>query len=369
VFTEEGVDRRFYEFCVLSVLRDALRSGDMWIPGSRQFRDFEEYLIPPAQFQAQLVQRELGLAVETECEAYLEERMLSLDRAMGRVETLAAKDELPDARMRDRRLKLSPLTNTVPDQAEVLIDRASRLLPRLKITDLLLEVAGVDPFRWREGNFVRCGPSAPLSALSFPFREQAPIGRRPDRRTRLLSQQAGRALRQDGRVKGFAVVRRVEGHTAEPRLPLYAGSTINPETHVRDRVAEAIPVPGPLRMDRLIQVPAARRVDGDKGDPGAVGALRTRKRRPLLRDPLGLSEYILWELRADLQFSPHAPEGLLDGLRNLFSHTLPLGRSRIPLLPAAHPAASTVRVCTFEPFPGTMAVRMLFTPTPTRTIR
>jgi hypothetical protein len=71
VFGEEGIDRRFYELCVLSEVKNALRSGDLWIPGSRQFKDFEEYLIPPAQFQAQLVEQKLGLAVETECEAYL----------------------------------------------------------------------------------------------------------------------------------------------------------------------------------------------------------------------------------------------------------------------------------------------------------
>ncbi|MBA3969905.1 MAG: DUF4158 domain-containing protein, partial [Gemmatimonadetes bacterium] len=43
VYTKEGIDRRFYELCVLSELKNALRSGDMWIPGSRQFKDFEAY--------------------------------------------------------------------------------------------------------------------------------------------------------------------------------------------------------------------------------------------------------------------------------------------------------------------------------------
>ncbi|HET8656502.1 MAG TPA: Tn3 family transposase [Longimicrobiaceae bacterium] len=140
VFTDEGIDRRFYELCVLSALKNALRSGDLWIPGSRQFKDFEEYLIPAPQFQAQLVQRELGLAIETECEAYLEERLLGLERAMERVETLAAQDELPDASLRDNRLKLAPLSNTVPEEAEQLMRRAYALIPHVKITDLLLEV-------------------------------------------------------------------------------------------------------------------------------------------------------------------------------------------------------------------------------------
>ena len=46
VFTEHGLDRRFYEICALSELKNALRSGDIWVQGSRQFKDFEEYLLP-----------------------------------------------------------------------------------------------------------------------------------------------------------------------------------------------------------------------------------------------------------------------------------------------------------------------------------
>ena len=43
VFEGGEIDRSFYELCVLSELRNALRSGDLWVVGSRQFKDFEEY--------------------------------------------------------------------------------------------------------------------------------------------------------------------------------------------------------------------------------------------------------------------------------------------------------------------------------------
>jgi hypothetical protein len=46
VFKDDGVDRRFYELCTLSELKNALRSGDIWVLGSRQFKDFDEYLLP-----------------------------------------------------------------------------------------------------------------------------------------------------------------------------------------------------------------------------------------------------------------------------------------------------------------------------------
>ena len=40
-----AIDRRHYELCVLSELRDRLRAGDVWVAGSRQYRSFEERLI------------------------------------------------------------------------------------------------------------------------------------------------------------------------------------------------------------------------------------------------------------------------------------------------------------------------------------
>jgi len=48
VYASGGVDRHFYELCALAELRDRLRAGDIWVTGSRQYRDFETYLIPAA---------------------------------------------------------------------------------------------------------------------------------------------------------------------------------------------------------------------------------------------------------------------------------------------------------------------------------
>ncbi|KKM00820.1 hypothetical protein LCGC14_1800630, partial [marine sediment metagenome] len=53
VSTPEGLDRRFYELCVLSELKNSLRSGDIWVQGSRQFKDFDEYLLPAPKFTLQ----------------------------------------------------------------------------------------------------------------------------------------------------------------------------------------------------------------------------------------------------------------------------------------------------------------------------
>ncbi len=73
VFTVGGIDVRFYEICALSELRNALRSGDIWVRGSRQFKNFEEYLLPPPSFAVLRRSGAWPLAVVPNCAEYLHE--------------------------------------------------------------------------------------------------------------------------------------------------------------------------------------------------------------------------------------------------------------------------------------------------------
>lgn len=141
VFTADGLDRCFYELCVFSELKNAQRSGAIWVPDSRQFKDFEDYLLPPVRFADQREHQSLGLSVETSCETYLESRLALLDHELDSVERLAAVDALPDAGITSAgRLKVTPLNKAVPDKADALVHQAYCWLPHLKITELLLEV-------------------------------------------------------------------------------------------------------------------------------------------------------------------------------------------------------------------------------------
>jgi TnpA family transposase len=140
VFTTDGVDRRFYELCTLAELKNALRSGDIWVQGSRQFRDFEEYLLPAQKFASLRQAGALSLAVVTDCEPYLRDRLLLLEQQMETVNRLAKADALPDTIITESGLKITPLTNSVPEAADALMQRAYGLLPHLKITELLMEV-------------------------------------------------------------------------------------------------------------------------------------------------------------------------------------------------------------------------------------
>ena len=141
VHTEVGLDRRFYEMCVLSELKNALRSGDIWVQGSRQFKAFDEYLLTPPRFTALRDQKALGLSIDTDCDSFLKSRLTLLDNELATVEKLATANQLPDAVITSQgHLKITPLDKAVPDEAEALMRQACSLLPHLKITELLLEV-------------------------------------------------------------------------------------------------------------------------------------------------------------------------------------------------------------------------------------
>ncbi|MBE2887219.1 Tn3 family transposase [Geobacter anodireducens] len=140
VMIEGGIDRRYYELCALSELRNALRSGDIWVHGSRQFKDFEDYLMPVENFTALKAADELPIAVVSDCERYLHGRLSLLEEQLATVNRLAVANELPDAIITESGLKITPLDTVVPETAQTMIDQAAMVLPHVKITELLMEV-------------------------------------------------------------------------------------------------------------------------------------------------------------------------------------------------------------------------------------
>ncbi|MGS1847863.1 hypothetical protein [Klebsiella michiganensis] len=118
VMTDTGIDRRYYELCALSELKNALRSGDIWVQGSRQFKDFEDYPVPPAKFASLKQASELPLAVATDCDQYLHDRLTLLETQLATVNRMALANELPDAIITESGLKITPLDAAVPDTAQ-----------------------------------------------------------------------------------------------------------------------------------------------------------------------------------------------------------------------------------------------------------
>jgi hypothetical protein len=124
----------------MAELKNALRSGDVSVLGSRQFQDFEDYLIPQQAFEQNLAGGGLQIGVPASPTAYLEERTLLLREALDRTEELARTGQLPDVELSSAGLKISPIENNVPKEADALKETLYGMLPHVKITDLLMEV-------------------------------------------------------------------------------------------------------------------------------------------------------------------------------------------------------------------------------------
>lgn len=82
----------------------------------------------------------LPLAIETDFERHIEERRTRLDTAIEQVTVLARQGELPQVKLDENGLIISPLKAATPPATEIARRAAYDRLPRVKITDLLLEV-------------------------------------------------------------------------------------------------------------------------------------------------------------------------------------------------------------------------------------
>ncbi|WP_158679995.1 MULTISPECIES: Tn3 family transposase [Deinococcus] len=138
VFQDGEVDRRAYELCVLDELRLALRSGDVWVEGSRKYRDLDAYLLPQDVWQSRLP--DLALDLPETFEAFWAVTEPKLAGQLREVEDLLSKGALSSVSLLSGKLRVGKVVKTVPDEAGPLQRTLAARLPRVKVTDLLLEV-------------------------------------------------------------------------------------------------------------------------------------------------------------------------------------------------------------------------------------
>ena len=134
------VNRRYYELAVLWELRLALRSGDIYVEHARRHADPNTYLIPPDLWPAHRPEVIRLTQTTPVGETRLQEREAELRLLAERVERLHT-DRHGWLRREKGKWRLTPLTDEGrPASAETLGDAIGARLPRLDITDLLIEV-------------------------------------------------------------------------------------------------------------------------------------------------------------------------------------------------------------------------------------
>ena len=139
IYSSDGsIDRHYYEMAVLAELRNRVRSGDVSIVGSRRHRDFEEYLVPKSDW-GNIAASSIRLAVSMSAKEYLEERagtlLQTLEWVSGHVGELVGVD------LENGKLRIERLDKDTPDESRDFSLSLYGMLPRIKLTDLLMEVA------------------------------------------------------------------------------------------------------------------------------------------------------------------------------------------------------------------------------------
>lgn len=120
---------------VLFHLRDAFRSGDVWLAHSRRYGDLKQVLVPMIA-----AQENAKLAVPSNPQDWLADRKARLTIALKRLTRAARNGTIPHGSIEDGTLRIDRLTADVPDGAEALILDLYRRMPSVRITDMLLEV-------------------------------------------------------------------------------------------------------------------------------------------------------------------------------------------------------------------------------------
>lgn len=134
--------RHYWELCVLLALRDGLRSGDMFVPGSRRYADPASFLLTSAQWQprrdefCRLVDK---LADGPSALAAAEQE---LHTALADLETQLAAGEPDGVRLDDDGELIVPRlpAEEIPTEADALRDELADMLPVVPVASLLVEV-------------------------------------------------------------------------------------------------------------------------------------------------------------------------------------------------------------------------------------
>lgn len=169
VFDDEGrLNRKYYELCVLFELRSALRSGDIWVEGSRRYARLDSYLIPvenwsemrpavcdllplPEDGESRIKLRQAELQeLFGQFDRFFDELLVKHKKKSMEAGKLASHFDPADhtnpkinIRMENGKLIVTKLPGEeITPSSEALKEEIVSRLPEIELTDLLIEVDG-----------------------------------------------------------------------------------------------------------------------------------------------------------------------------------------------------------------------------------
>lgn len=142
VYEKDGnINRHYYEMAALTELCNNVRSGNVWIEGSKQHKDFNEYIISSKEWKSV---SDVGLAVNLSADNYIEERKEALQNKLKFLSENI--DSIESIEFNKDGFSIQRLEKDTPAEAKELSQSLYNLIPRIKLTDLLTEVANWTQF-------------------------------------------------------------------------------------------------------------------------------------------------------------------------------------------------------------------------------
>ena len=136
------IDRRLWETATMAHLRNKLRSGDVWVERSSNYRRFDSYLLPPHDVAPIAI--DLGLPATAD--EWITDRARELDWRLKRFAHRLARGKVEGVTFDNGKLSITPVRASNPEGVDALASRIDALMPRVRITELLHEVAGETGF-------------------------------------------------------------------------------------------------------------------------------------------------------------------------------------------------------------------------------
>ena len=141
--TEGGkIERRLWETATMAHLRNKLRSGDVWVERSDNYRRFDSYLLPAAE----VAPIAAGLGLPSTADDWIANRAQELDWRLKRFAHRLARGKVEGVSFASGKLSITPVGAANPAGVDALESRIDGLMPRVRITKLLNEVAGETGF-------------------------------------------------------------------------------------------------------------------------------------------------------------------------------------------------------------------------------
>jgi len=140
VFEQDGaINKHYYELAAYTELKNKIRSGDVAVKGSRNYRDFDEYLVAKSDWDDKKAYS-TKLAVSLCADEYLQERSEALQARLEWTSQNAG--TLDGVAIGDDKIHVDKLEKDTPEEAIALSEKLYKMLPKVKLPDLLIEVAG-----------------------------------------------------------------------------------------------------------------------------------------------------------------------------------------------------------------------------------